>query len=190
MSSPDTGQRPSKQAQTDAPTRDSALATLVHRYQLPLQRYVLRRIRQRQDVDDIVQTIFLNLSRVRDLGAVRDLERYLFKIASRVVSSSLMGAGRDAALINTDSEIVQDTLENPASWERDGLPDAVNFERELSGAFARLSLRQQAVLALACEGLTYQEISERCDISKDVVEREITAAHVQMKSMLWDLKEA
>jgi len=62
--------------------RGPRLEMLARRYAKPLQRYFEKRVRNRDDVPDLVQDVLTRLSRLRDLSSLEQPEHYLFRAAS------------------------------------------------------------------------------------------------------------
>ena len=76
------------QASLPALTAPSETAAL-HQYEPMLRRYFARRIR-RDDVDDMVQEVFLRMQ--SQLPAIDHIDRYLFRVASNVLTDRLRHA--------------------------------------------------------------------------------------------------
>ncbi|MEJ7926392.1 sigma-70 family RNA polymerase sigma factor [Sphingobium sp. AN641] len=62
--------------------RQGLLAALAKRYSTPLARFFERRVRDRQDVADLVQEVFLRLSALPNPMAIKEPEHYLFVTAA------------------------------------------------------------------------------------------------------------
>lgn len=73
--------------------RDGLLDDLAWRYAAPLARFFERRVRNRHDVPDLVQDVFLRLSALPDPTTINLPEHYLFMTASNVLRDK---ARRDA----------------------------------------------------------------------------------------------
>lgn len=66
--------------------RQGLLAALAKRYSKPLARFFERRVRDRQDVPDLVQEVFLRLSALTNPLAIEEPENYLFVTAASALS--------------------------------------------------------------------------------------------------------
>ncbi len=62
--------------------RSALLAGLAQRYAPALSRFFERRVRHQSDVPDLVQDVFLRLSRLHDLSSVEKPEHYIFTTAA------------------------------------------------------------------------------------------------------------
>src|SRR3954452_5101406 len=78
---------------------------LVHRYEGRLRAYVRRRLRDHATTDDVVQETFIGfLNSLSNYDDRRDLQTWLFTIASHKVTDQLRRMGRRPAQTGTDGE--------------------------------------------------------------------------------------
>lgn len=78
---------------------------LVHRYEGRLRAYVRRRLRDHATTDDVVQETFIGfLNSLTNYDDRRDLQTWLFTIASHKVTDQLRRMGRRPAQTGTDGE--------------------------------------------------------------------------------------
>ena len=71
------------------PQFDQNIEILAHRYEPILKRFFRRRILEGADVDDLVQDVFLRLTRRGQLADVTNLEGYIFQIAANILRDRL-----------------------------------------------------------------------------------------------------
>lgn len=76
-----------------------ALEALARRYRLPLQRFFERRVRNQNDVPDLVQDVLMRLARLGDLSSIDQPEHYVFRTASSALRDK---ARRDIARYQSD----------------------------------------------------------------------------------------
>lgn len=81
------------------PTESTGLERLARRYAAPLRRYFERRVRDPEDVPDLVQDVLARLSRLGDLSVIEQPEHYVFRTASSALRDK---ARRDQARHRTD----------------------------------------------------------------------------------------
>jgi len=62
--------------------RGTGLEALARRYATPLRRYFERRVRDPEDVPDLVQDVLMRLSRLNGLSSIEQPEHYVFRTAS------------------------------------------------------------------------------------------------------------
>lgn len=132
----------------------------------PLERYVLRFVRDRHAAEDLVQETFLRA--FRSLGRYRgraSLKTWIFSIARNLCLDHLRAAGRSRLRLVESAEPFEDGRAVPGSLRPDpgrriDLDDCrVRFSR----ALARLSPKARELLILRMYlGLGYREIARRC----------------------------
>ena len=142
------------------------LAPWVASHGASLRRYFARRA-PRDDVDDLVQEVYLRMQALRPGGPIRDMERYLFTVARHVlVDRKRTLAARCSALHDC-----LDDVPEPAS---DLSPERIvsarqDYDRAMA-AVRDLPPRARAAFHLSrFEDLSYAAIAERMAISRDSV---------------------
>lgn len=91
---PESFAAPPSTVEDAAADRRNALDQLARRYGRALSRFFERRVERKADVPDMVQDVFLRLSRLSDLSAINKPEHYLFTAAT----STLRDQARRAAV--------------------------------------------------------------------------------------------
>ncbi|MFO0925620.1 MAG: sigma-70 family RNA polymerase sigma factor [Gemmataceae bacterium] len=115
---------------------DRAWETLIARYEGRLQAYVHRRLRDRAASEDVVQETFLGfLNSLPNFDDRRELQTYLFTIASHKLTDHLRKAGRHPLRAGADGS------ENVLDRECDHQPTASSRVR----SDERLELERQAL---------------------------------------------
>jgi RNA polymerase sigma factor (sigma-70 family) len=159
------------------------LDRLARRYYAPLTSFFRKRTRNAQDVQDLVQQVFLRLAQHGELGAVRNAEGYLFQTASNTLKDHLRNASvRDRFMAERRAQI-QDEDGSDFSTER------VILAREgaeiLTNALRELPERTRDVLMLRCfEGLKYGEIARLQGLSTRSIEKHLQRALVHVSKAL------
>jgi RNA polymerase sigma-70 factor (ECF subfamily) len=140
------------------------------------------------DAEDVFQEVFLAAVEVSRREPVRQWRGLLLRLAHARAIDRLRAKYRRAAWEGTDSDEVADAnFESVAS--NYAIPvaevEAGELSERLREALARLPGRQSEVFCLFClEGWTYQEISERLDLSIDAVGVTIHRARAKLKTLL------
>lgn len=106
------------------PARGTGLERLARRYAVPLRRYFERRVRDSQDVPDLVQDVLARLSRLGDLSSIEQPEHYVFRTASSALTDKLR---RDQARHRSDHVEFDPNLHGGSEFSPD---------RVLAGRFA------------------------------------------------------
>jgi RNA polymerase sigma factor (sigma-70 family) len=81
------------QADRKTPSEDAFAARLNERYRTPLMNYFLRRVRNRQDAEDLTQEVFLRILRRDDGVPLENADVFLFSIAGNLLRDRARRAG-------------------------------------------------------------------------------------------------
>ena len=137
---------------------DADLERLFRTYNVPLVRYLTRRLGDRDWAEEVAQETFLRA--MRQDGALTNERAWLFAVATNLV--------RDEA---RKQERRRRHLQLLAEEERDAVaPEPMSAERAEEAAFARSALetlgeRDRNALLMREEGLDYNEIAEALELS-------------------------
>jgi RNA polymerase sigma-70 factor (family 1) len=144
----------------------------------------LKMTKSSTEAEEIVQNVFLSiwLSKSR-LSDINDPEAYLFTITYNAIYAQLKKASRNQrllnAILNNLTEIQNTTDETIAAHETGRL---------INEAIQELSPQQRTVYCLSKqEGLSYDDIAERLQISRNTVRNHLAEA---MKTIRTFLKKA
>ncbi len=174
-------------AQSENPDkRDDTIASLHPVYGPALARFFQRRILEHADVDDLVQEVFLRLSRRGDLTDITNIGGYIFQTAANVLKDRLRHRmSRQTADHNLlDDQKIDDTAFSP---------ERVLVGKEtlshLSAALAELPDRTQMIFVLCrLEGLQYAAVAKKLGISVSSVDKHMAKAMDHLMCRLKDLR--
>lgn len=160
------------------------IETLARTYTPALKRFFERRILEHADVDDLVQEVFLRLTKRGSLSDVGNLEGYLFQTAANILRDRLRQRLSRRA---TDHGPLDDELPEAGAFS----PERVAMGREAMTRFAAalrdLPPRARTVFALCrLESLSHAEVAARLGISHSSVEKHMVNA---MKKLLVSMKD-
>lgn len=162
--------------------RGALLDQLARRYAGPLARFFERRVALRDDVPDLVQDVFLKLSRMPDPSVIDQPDRFLFVTAANALRDR---ARREAARSGALHE----------SWDDEAHPGSdFSAQRVLEGRQAVLRLRD-ALLELpertrdifvlrVLEGLKIGDIARLIGISTRATEKHVARAMAHVTAAL------
>jgi len=162
--------------------RGALLDQLARRYARPLARFFERRVAIRDDVPDLVQDVFLKLSRMPDPRVIDQPDRFLFVTAANTLRDR---ARREAARGAAVHE----------SWDDEAHPGSdFSAQRVLEGREAVLRLRD-ALLELpertrdifvlrVLEGLKIGDIARLLGISTRATEKQVARAMAHVTAAL------
>lgn len=161
----------------EAGSRDSALTRLVRTYERALGGFFARRVQRKSDVPDLVQEVFLRLSRMNDPDTIEKPEHFLFVTAANVLKDQ---ARREAALRRgaPDDDI------GLALQSSDFPPDRVLESKEaatlLAAALGELPERTRDIFVLRMlEGMKMADVARAFSISTRAAEKH------QAKALAW-----
>jgi RNA polymerase sigma-19 factor, ECF subfamily len=157
-------------------------------YERELLRYLIRRLPNRQDVDDVRQEIYVRLLGARNGSGRRPVRQplaYLFGVAAHAVADFWHAIERDR--LHVESHPVEQWSDDPAAAKPDELADQLNLQQQVEQALDRLPQTHAAVLVLhKRDGLSYEEVAKELDLSVHTVAKYVTQAKGQMRAMPWD----
>lgn len=157
------------------------------RYRRELHRYLMRRLRQPQDVDDLAQEVYLRLCRLDDERCVHKPLAYLYGIASHVLADFRIEVEAEREVVTVDSDTVEEWIDQPSCVLPDDLADRLNLQQQIDRALAQLPPTHAAVLlAHKRDGLSYDEVAEKLGLSIHTVEKYVTQAKSRIRTMAWE----
>jgi RNA polymerase sigma factor (sigma-70 family) len=151
---------------------------LFERYRRALFCYFLRHTRQQAEAEDLVQDVFLRLSRMQDTASIRNDEAFLFETASNLLKDW-------ARKRHTQGVAVEPTAAYYELWDREPGPERVLQAKVELGAVVQaldgLGEKTRRIFLLRrVEHVKCQEIAALFGISVKAVERHITKALVHL----------
>jgi len=156
------------------------LTALSKRHRSSLQRYFERRVKNRVDIEDLIQEVFSRLARRSDFRSISFIDGYLFEIAANVFKDHLR-------LSNSRAVDRHEEYRDEHSGQ-DFSPERVLIARESVGQVARAlrELPERARMAFVLhrfEGLRHPEIAHRLGVSVSAVEKYIIRAlkHIKVR---------
>lgn len=169
-----TPQSPTQPAPQATPSEQEALNALAAQFGLVLLQFFQRRIRDRPEAEDLVQEVFIRLLKRGDISALQDVRGYLFETAASVLTDR----ARKRVSHHSDDHIGFDPI---IHGNKDFPSDRVLIGEETltraSRALLELPERVRAVFVLRrLEGLRYQDIAQRLDISLSLAEKQMARA--------------
>jgi RNA polymerase sigma factor (sigma-70 family) len=140
-----------------------------------LQAFFSRRIRSQADTTDLAQEVYVRMLRVKDPEAIRDMDAYLFTVASnlaREYSSRDRRRGNPVDL--EDAAILEELSEEPA-YESE--IDVARQVDRLRAVLRQLPPRWHAAIVLQyAHGLSHRDIAEQLGVSQRMVKKYIGQA--------------
>ena len=147
-----------------------------------LRRFLLRRVKNRDDADDLAQEVFARLLRVKDAELVRKPMAYLIGIATHVVRE--FRQRRQLEPVVFDSH-VSDGVPEESRSDGPQIDEQLDLQARLDAAIAKLPPAHQVVLILVKrDGLSYTEAANKARLSVHTVEKYLVEARAQLRMLL------
>jgi RNA polymerase sigma-70 factor (ECF subfamily) len=157
------------------------------RYRRELHRYLMRRLRQPQDVDDLAQEVYLRLLTLDDEKVVHKPLAYLYGVASHVLADFRIELEQEREHITVDSDTVDEWSDSPSCVLPDNLAERLSLQQQIDTALAQLPPTHAAVLlAHKRDGMSYDQVAELLGLSIHTVEKYVTQAKARIRSMPWE----
>jgi RNA polymerase sigma-70 factor (ECF subfamily) len=170
------------------PSDPGTVASVFAAYAEGLHSFLKRRVGSPEDAEDIFQTIFERLSRVKRPDLIQKPHEYLFGIAFHVVREFWIKSKRDADVVAIDSPAVEEADSSLAHAHADEIGDRLNLHQQLERALAQLpQAHRQVVLCCKRDGMTYEEASRATGISPDMVHKILIQAKAKLTALMWDI---
>jgi RNA polymerase sigma-70 factor (ECF subfamily) len=174
---------------TEAALREAVLTRMAARYGDALGRFFARRVRESAEVPDLVQEVFLRLSRMPDPAAIEKPEHFLFVTAANVLKDRARRAAARAGGLH-DPLPEDDRLassEIPADRVLAGRMAAA----QLRAVLAELPERQRDVFVLrVLEGMKMADVARALSISTRAAEKHQAKALAHVAAALEDWRDS
>jgi RNA polymerase sigma factor (sigma-70 family) len=158
------------------------VAGLVATHGNQLRRFLLARVRNVDDVPDIVQEVYLRMLRIPNIESIRSPEAYLFTVAQHVVYQHTLSQAATPPSV----ELTQ-ILNPPAPPDGDPAleADALQCLEQLQAALEELAPKIRATFLLhRRDGLSLDEIGTRLGISRGMVKKYLMKALMHFRQRL------
>jgi RNA polymerase sigma factor (sigma-70 family) len=135
-----------------------------------LRRFLINRLRNGEDAQDIAQEAFLRLLRVKRTELVRQPRAYLYRIAVNLVSEYRLREQRELVMFDSDTlDAISEEVVDP-STDIDG-QQASELERIQALLESWPPLYRAIFVLRKRDGLSYQEIASELNISIHTVKK-------------------
>jgi RNA polymerase sigma factor (sigma-70 family) len=148
-----------------------------------LKRFLLARVRNAADANDLIQEVYLRLLRVDNHEAIRMPEAYVFALANHVLYQYRMRQARTLE----PHELFETFSDGQAALDNDPLTQSENQQRieELEQVLAGLSPKARATLIMSRrDGMTLEKIGEELGVSRPMVKKYLAKALLQCRRAL------
>jgi RNA polymerase sigma-70 factor (ECF subfamily) len=152
-----------------------------------LQAFFYRRLRHPADATDLAQEVYARMLRIKDPDAIRDLDAYLFTVASNLAKEHAARDLRHGAVVDIEDASILDQLVEPATYD-----SQIDVERQVSRlreVLRQLPPRWHAAIVLQyVHGLSHQAIAEHLGVSPRMVKKYVGQALGRCRRRMVGLK--
>lgn len=151
-----------------------------------LYRYLARRLRGNQDVEDLVQYVYQRFLQSPQHELVHQPEAYLYRIAANVINEWSLHRRRE--IVSYDSESVEEVSERlpQDGASHDELTDQFATQQQLQRILAQVPAQYRAVFIMNVrDGLTCREIAQQLGITPLTAKKYLTRALAYCRAAQW-----
>lgn len=150
-----------------------AFKALFDRYSKKLYYFSLKYLYSKEESEDLVQSVFISIWEHRkSYDAIKSVKDYLYKSAINIIYNYLKKKATHAKFV--ESEMTKDETYSNLAYDQVYFND---LERLLKAIIENLPPQQKKAFKLSrFEGLTYEEISKRLNLSVRTVENHVFRA--------------
>lgn len=167
--------------QRDRLPRDRLLESWAREFQQPLLRYFRKRMSPPEDAYDLVQEVFLRLSKRADISNIERIEGYLFRTAASVLADRFRKQGRlpDHMISYEDSLHGEEEL----TPERvlSGKSDLAGL---IEGLYSLPERTRQIFVLYHLENMRQKDIAERLGVPVSTLEKHMARANKHLLNRL------
>ena len=151
---------------------------IYRKYNRKIYSFSLGYLRNKNDAEDVVQEVFLNLWRKRsDLKVEGNIDSYLFKITYNAIRKHFRKLSRERKYLEDHGKTI-DMIDDSTSTDI----EYNNLLEMADTVISQLSPRQKTIYLLNIrEGLSCEEISKKMGLSRRTVENHLYRATSYMK---------
>ena len=155
---------------------------LARRYYAPLASFFRKRTHRSEEVQDLVQQVFLRLAQSPQFDAVRNPEGYIFQTAANALKDQ---ARHRAVQERFAAQQLRDNDAQGTDFSPERVLEATEAVTKVADALRQLPERTRDVFVLRCfEGLKFAEIGQLQRISVRAVEKHMAKAMAYLSRAL------
>jgi RNA polymerase sigma factor (sigma-70 family) len=152
-------------------------------YTRELHRYLGRRLKNRQDADDLAQEVFARLLRVKNVELIRNPLAYILGIAAHVVREFREHEQHQCVVFSSD--IAESQVAEATSDGLTNSSERLELQNSIDNALKQLPPTHQAVLILVKrDGLSYREVAEKTGLSVHTIEKYLVEGRARLRLLL------
>ena len=164
-----------KKSNRHQPVRRGSLSDLFEEHAPNLQAFLMRRVGNRIDAQDIAQEAYLRLLRVEKIELIRAPQAYLFRIADNLSKEFLIRRKRRFSTVSLD-DVNEANLRSRAPTP-EAQAETLSQLKNLKQILHELPPLYQAILIMRKrDGYSHAEIAQKLNISRHTVHKYLKRA--------------
>jgi RNA polymerase sigma factor (sigma-70 family) len=161
----------------------SFAGSAMQRYARQIHSYLSRRLRQRQDIDDIAQEVYLRLLRT-DTTSVKKPLSFVLGVAAHVVADHWSSELQNAQRFPSAGDAYEAYGDLASDLLRDRVEDLLSLRQEVERILSQMPPIQVAVLLLIKrDGYSYEEAAAKLGLSVHIVHSNLTTARAAFRRL-------
>ncbi len=161
------------------------IGELAETFRGPLLSFFNRRVRTREDAEELTQEVFLRLLKRPDLGSVTNLEGFVFVTAANLLKDFYRNGARRSRIETALVEGVEIVCDQPSPHD---IAEGRSQIGVLLEAIKELKPKCRAVFVLhRFEEMPHSEIARRMGITVSMVEKHLATAMAHLRRTLHDV---
>lgn len=162
--------------------RAAFLETLARRYSLPLTKFFNRRVSNKADVPDLVQDVFVGLSRMKDPSKIDRPETFLFVAAANALRDR---SRREMTRHALEHDEFDDSVDFGSGFSPERVLEAKDTLARIRASLSDLPARTRDAFVLRTfEELTMAEVAAALGVSVRAAEKHYARALVHVAASL------
>ena len=165
---------------TQAPfSTGSFVSQVVLAYGSGLHRFLVKRLRRREDAADVAQEVYVRLLRLPRTDLIRKPHAYVYFVASQVAAEYRMREKNEPLAF--DSEALERLTDTAAYAKPEEMAESIDTDAELRRLLGKLATNHRNVLILKKrDGLSTKEIAKELGLSEHTVKKYLFQAMGQI----------
>ena len=173
---------------------ERAFSALCDKYEAGLHSYVFKRIRNREDAEEIVQNVFLRVHQhLKDLKQPEKLLNWMFSIAYQRIAARERkrrgGIGYRSFDDVSDGQILHEEASFTAYQVSQQQAEGAERREIVSRAIEKLSDLDRRAILLQQEGMSYREIAQELGVTEAAVKHRLARARRKVKELVDGMDE-
>ncbi len=170
----------------EATAADEARGIALEQYATELFSFLAKRLRSRQEAEDLLQSIYLRFLQTPHTELIRQPRAYLYRIAANMLSEFHLRRRREPIVYDSNTVLESAERAQPADVWSDVFGDRLALEDQLGRIISRLPATYRAVLLMrTLHGASFAEIGAKLGITEQSARKYLVRAMTLCRNADW-----